>query len=152
MADTSQQDLLKKAYRSAFTELQLPIKQFGVEKFLLKLRQGGVINGRLQMRLVGESDPTKKGPIFYEYLIDMDDLTIYNNFIKSCDEIDSNLAKNIRTQLQIEIKRVALPPEFNPPAAQNTSSSKCNVISRSRYILYICSLVIYSFINLLYNN
>ena len=99
----------------AFTSIRAKIEQFHVEDCLRALRKDDVLDGSIQLQLVGEKDSAQMRSTSCRYLIGKNNLVKYTNFIKVCNDIDPQLAKSILTTIQLEIKLVGLPECFNPP-------------------------------------
>ena len=117
MKDDYQKTQLLQAYSDAFAGLQLAIKQFRVRDYMLELIQDGVIDSEFQFTLVGETNHTTKGQLFYNYLQRERNIDKFNNFIKVCDEKDAPLAKSIKEKLLIHRQLKGLPVESNPTQA-----------------------------------
>ena len=97
--------------------MQINIEQFRVGDHLLELKQSDVLDNDIHLKLVGGQNPLQRGPIFYYYLLERNNINIYNSFIKVCDKIDPPLAKSIRKKLRGAIKRIGLTDGFNPPSS-----------------------------------
>lgn len=94
--------------------MRAKIEQFHVGDYLFQLRQGGVLDNSIQLQLVGEKDPAQMRSTFCRYLLQENKLIKYNNFIKVCKDIKSQLAEDILATLKLEISHVGLPDCFNP--------------------------------------
>ena len=118
------------AYEKTFKDLQLAIELFHVGDNLYELKTGGIIKNEVHLRLVSEKDPTQKGKILYNYLVESKNIAMFNDFIAVCDKIDSKLANNIRERLLFHINANGLSDDYYlAPPAKNVP------VSSSEYII-----------------
>ena len=73
-----------------------------------------MLDDKIHLQLVGENDPAQMRSTFFRYLLQENKLIKFNNFIKVCKDIKSQLAEDILETLKLEISHVGLPDCFNP--------------------------------------
>ena len=100
--------MLLKAFNNVFVALRLQIEYYQVGNNLSKLKEGGVIDKNILLRLVSVIDPNQQRSIFYNYLMNENSATIYENFITVCDETDIELAKSIKDKLKEERNKIGV--------------------------------------------
>ena len=104
----SDRALLLKAYNNAFVALRLEIEIYQVGNHLSKLKEGSVIDKNLLLKLVSVTDPNQQKSLFYNHLIKENSVKIYENFIRVCDETDTELATRIKEVLSDEKYKIGI--------------------------------------------